>query len=58
MNKKNFGFEELELWKKARDFKNDIRVLSKQFPSDEKFRLTDQVIRSSRSINALITEGH
>lgn len=29
MNKENFGFEELELWKKARDFKNDIRVLSK-----------------------------
>lgn len=28
------------------------------FPADEKFRLTDQLIRSSRSINALITEGH
>ena len=58
MNNENFGFEELELWKKARDFKNDIRSLSKHFPTDEKFRLTDQVVRSSRSINALITEGH
>ena len=28
------------------------------FPAEEKFRLTDQVIRSSRSINALISEGH
>ena len=53
-----FGFEELELWKKARDFKKDIREITKSFPPEEKFRLTDQIIRSSRSINALITEGH
>ena len=58
MSSSNFGFEELELWKKARDFKNAIRKLVKQFPSEEKFRLTDQIIRSSRSINALVTEGH
>lgn len=58
MGSSNFGFEELELWKKARDFKNAIRKLVKQFPSEEKFRLTDQIIRSSRSINALVTEGH
>jgi four helix bundle protein len=42
----------------VRLFKNDIRGISKQFPAEEKFRLTDQIIRSSRSINALITEGH
>ncbi|MGF2413063.1 four helix bundle protein [Ferruginibacter sp.] len=58
MNNDNFGFEELELWKKVRSFKNDIRKLAKQFPAEEKFRLTDQITRSSRSINALITEGH
>ena len=58
MNNNNFGFEELELWKKVRSFKNDIRKLAKQFPAEEKFRLTDQITRSSRSINALITEGH
>ena len=58
MNNENFGFEELELWKKAREFKNEMRALSKQFPVDEKFRLADQVIRSSRSINALLAEGH
>jgi four helix bundle protein len=58
MSSSNFGFEELELWKKARDFKNAIRKLAKQFPAEEKFRLTDQIIRSSRSINALVTEGH
>lgn len=58
MSTDNFGFEELELWKIVRLFKKDIRELTKQFPTEEKFRLTDQVIRSSRSINALITEGH
>jgi four helix bundle protein len=58
MNSENFGFEELELWKKVRAFKNDIRKLTLQFPQEEKFRLTDQLIRSSRSINSLITEGH
>ncbi len=54
----NFGFEELELWKQVRDFKNEIRVLTKSFPTDEKYKLIDQITRSSRSINALIVEGH
>lgn len=58
MDNNNFGFEELELWKRTREFKNDIRKITIQFPPEEKFRLTDQLIRSSRSINALITEGH
>ncbi len=53
-----FGFEELEIWKKSRIFKNEIAVLTKQFPSEEKYKLSDQLIRSSRSINSLIAEGH
>ena len=51
-------FTDLEVWKKARLFKNDIEELTKSFPGEEKFRLTDQIIRSSRSINATIAEGH
>lgn len=58
MNTINFGFEDLELWKKVRIFKNEISSLARLFPSEEKFRLSDQILRSSRSINALITEGH
>lgn len=54
----HFGFEELEFWKKVREFKKEIRKEARGFPSEEKFRLTDQIIRSSRSINALISEGH
>ncbi len=53
-----FGFEELEVWKKSRDFKNEVAILVKDFPHEEKYRLTDQLIRCSRSINSLIAEGH
>jgi four helix bundle protein len=53
-----FGFEELELWKKVRELKKEVSKEARGFPAEEKFRLTDQTIRSSRSINALISEGH
>jgi four helix bundle protein len=54
----SFGFEQLELWKKVREFKNEIRDETRSFPAGEKYRLTDQLIRSSRSVNALLAEGH
>jgi len=53
-----FGFENLELWKKVREFKNEVSKEARKWPSEEKFKLTDHVIRSSRSINALLSEGH
>lgn len=43
---------------KARIFKNQINELANSFPVHEKFRLTDQLIRSSRGITATIAEGH
>ncbi|HEY8690406.1 MAG TPA: four helix bundle protein [Chitinophagaceae bacterium] len=58
MNPHSFGFEELEIWKKARTLKLEISSTVKTFPAEEKFRLVDQMIRSSRSIGALIAEGH
>src|SRR5436190_16228420 len=39
-------------------FKNEISAEARKWPTEEKFRLTDQAIRSSRSINALLAEGH
>ena len=53
-----FEFGHLELWKKVREFKNEISKEARKWPPEEKFRLTDQIIRSSRSINALLSEGH
>ena len=52
------SFEELDVWKKARQLKKDIFNLIKGFPGEEKYRLTDQLIRSSRSVNTQIAEGH
>lgn len=54
----NQSFTDLEVWKKARELKNDIFQLVKSFPPEEKYRLSDQLIRCSRSINANISEGH
>ena len=51
-------FTDLEVWKKARIYRNEIKILSKSFGSEEKYRLTAQIIRSSRSITANIAEGH
>ena len=50
-------FEELEVWKLARQLKNEIRELVKKIPVEEKYRLTDQLIRSTRSIGSNIAEG-
>lgn len=58
MQENSFGFEELTLWKNVREFKKEVSLMARSLPAEEKFRLTDQLIRSSRSINALITEGH
>ncbi|BAU55887.1 four helix bundle protein [Mucilaginibacter gotjawali] len=52
------SFEDLEVWKKARILRNKITELVKSFPAEEKYRLSDQIIRSSRSIGNNIAEGH
>ena len=52
------NFTELNVWKEARSFQLLIFNLSKTFPSEEKFKLCDQLIRSSRSIATNIAEGH
>ena len=52
------SFEELIVWQRARELKNEIFELVKTFPKEEKYRLIDQLIRSSRSVNGQISEGH
>jgi four helix bundle protein len=52
------SFTDLEVWKKARILRNNITELVKNFPSEEKYRLSDQIIRCSRSIGNNIAEGH
>lgn len=52
------SFEDLKVWQVARKIRIEIFELVKKFPNEEKFRLTDQVIRSSRSISDNISEGY
>ncbi len=51
------SFRELIVYQKARDLQREIFKLTLNFPKDQKFLLTDQVRRSSRSIGADIAEA-
>jgi hypothetical protein len=51
------SFEDLEIWKLSQSLTLEIYKLVKSFPADEKYILTQQLIRSSQSIPANIAEG-
>ena len=51
------SFRELRVWQNAMDFADEIFHLSKSFPPEEKYALTDQIRRASRSISAQIAEA-
>jgi len=50
-------FEELTIWKEAREITNRIYILSKRFPKEELYGLTSQIRRASISIMSNIAEG-
>jgi four helix bundle protein len=51
------SFRDLEVYKKARAVAKRIFTMSRVFPKEEIYSLTDQVRRSSRSIGAQIAEA-
>jgi four helix bundle protein len=51
-------FRDLEVWKKGAELRRTVFQMVKSFPAEEKFRLSDQLIRASRSITANIAEGY
>jgi four helix bundle protein len=51
------GFRELTVYQKARQLAQEIFQLTKTFPKEGMYSLTDQVRRSSRSIGAQIAEA-
>jgi len=51
------SFRDLEVYALAREQAKKIFVLSKSFPKEERFSLTDQIRRSSRAVNAMIAEA-
>lgn len=51
------SFEDLEVYKLALELQQDVFALTKTFPAEERYSLTDQAWRSSRSIGANISEA-
>jgi len=54
---KIYDYENLEVYKLAFKLQQKIFELSKSFPKEERYSLTDQIRRSSRSIGANIAEA-
>jgi len=51
------NFKDLAVYKLSSEACMDIFKLTKQFPSEEKYSLTDQIRRSSRSVGAQVAEA-
>lgn len=52
-----FRFEKLEVWQRAIDHAGVIYALTRDFPSDERFGLTNQMRRAAVSVSSNIAEG-
>ena len=52
-----FNFEKLEVWQKAIDFADVVYRVTRAFPDDERFGLTNQMRRAAVSISSNIAEG-
>ncbi|HEU5101250.1 MAG TPA: four helix bundle protein [Roseiflexaceae bacterium] len=52
------GFHDLKVYQKAYQLAMQIFDLTKSFPKEERYALTDQLRRSSRSVAANIAEGY
>lgn len=52
-----FRFEQLEVWHDALSYASKIYAITRAFPREELYSLTDQLRRSSSSISANIAEG-
>jgi four helix bundle protein len=52
------GFEDLKIWQKAHQLMAEIHTIAKKLPTDEQFRIRNQIERSSASVGANIAEGY
>ena len=57
MSKEYRGYRDLIVYQKSYSAALGIYELTKTFPAEEKYSLTDQIRRSSRSVPANIAEG-
>jgi four helix bundle protein len=52
-----FNFEKLEVWHRAIEFADLVYSITRAFPADERFGLTNQMRRAAVSISSNIAEG-
>ena len=52
------SFEELEVYKAAREFRKKIYRLTKKLPEEEKYNLAGQMRRAALSLTNNLAEGH
>lgn len=52
-----FRFEKFDVWQDSRKFVSHIYQITKNFPSEEKFGLIDQLRRAAISMSLNIAEG-
>jgi four helix bundle protein len=51
------SFKDLRVYQKAREVSHAVFVLSRSFPGNEMYSLTDQIRRAARSVGAQIAEA-
>src|SRR6266436_1638391 len=51
------SFRDLNVYRDARETAHKIFELSREFPVEERYSLTDQIRRSSRAVKAMIAEA-
>jgi four helix bundle protein len=51
------SFHDLDVYKLGLEEAKKIFILTRSFPSEEKYSLTDQIRRSPRAVNALLAEA-
>lgn len=52
-----FKFEELRVWHRSVELANEVDVLAKNFPREERFSLANQIKRAGDSVVLNIAEG-
>lgn len=52
-----YSFEKLDVWQLARELKNRIYIITKDFPKEEFYGLVMQIRRSSGSVTTNLSEG-
>ncbi len=51
------SFRDLRVWQQSMDLAMELHALTKTFPIEERYSLTDQIRRCSRSVCANIAEA-